>query len=139
MMAAYLMHPHPAQPERDSALMRAYTGFLRVTLRFRYLTLLVGMGLFAGSIWSTSLLPTGFIPSEDAARSVISLELPPGATLADTARTTDVVARILKSMPEVRSVFTMGGTSPMMGGTTPTGASLEVRRATLLVMLTPKK
>ena len=42
-------------------------------------------------------------------------------------------------MPEVRSVFTMGGTSPMMGGTTPTGASLEVRRATLLVMLTPKK
>jgi multidrug efflux pump subunit AcrB len=139
MMAAYLMRPHPARPDKDSALMRAYTGFLRVTLRFRYLTLLVGMGLFASSIWSTSLLPTGFIPSEDAARSVISLELPPGATLADTARTTDVVARILKSMPEVRSVFTMGGTSPMMGGTTPTGASLEVRRATLLVMLTPKK
>jgi len=132
MMAAYLMHPHPAQPERDSALMRAYTGFLRVTLRFRYLTLLVGIALFAGSIWSTSLLPTGFIPSEDAARTVISLELPPGATLADTMRTTDKVAGILKSMPEVRSVFTMGGTSP-------TGASREVRRATLLVMLTPKK
>ena len=125
MMAAYLMRPHPARPERDGALMRAYTGFLRVTLRFRYLTLLVGIGLFAGSIWSTSLLPTGFIPSEDAARTVISLELPPGATLADTMRTTDDVARILKSMPEVHSVFTMGGTSPMMGGTTPTGASLK--------------
>ena len=95
-----------------------YTGFLRVTLRFRYLTLLVGIGLFAGSIWSTSLLPTGFIPSEDASRTVISLELPPGATLADTMRTTDDVARILKSMPEVHSVFTMGGTSP-------TGASRE--------------
>ena len=66
MMAAYLMKPHPARPERDSALMRAYTGFLRVTLRFRYLTLLIGIGLFAGSIWSTSLLPTGFIPSEDS-------------------------------------------------------------------------
>jgi hydrophobic/amphiphilic exporter-1 (mainly G- bacteria), HAE1 family len=70
---------------------------------------------------------------------VMSLELPPGATLADTMRTTDDVARILKSMPEVHSVFAMGGTSPMMGGTTPTGASREVRRATLLVMLTPKK
>src|SRR4051812_12856048 len=132
MMAAYLMRPHPARPERDGFVMRAYTGFLRVTLRFRFLTLLVGIGLFAGSIWSTSLLPTGFIPSEDAARTVISLELPPGATLADTMRTTDDVAHILKSMPEVHSVFTMGGTSP-------TGASREVRRATLLVMLTPKR
>lgn len=92
--------------------MRAYTGFLRVTLRFRFLTLLVGIGLFAVSLWSTSLLPTGFIPSEDAARTVISVELPPGATLADTMRTTDKVAGILKSMPEVRSVFTMGGTRP---------------------------
>ncbi|MGF7207190.1 hydrophobe/amphiphile efflux-1 (HAE1) family protein [Skermanella aerolata] len=131
MMAAYLMRPHPARPERDGWLMRAYTGFLRVTLRFRFLTLLVGIGLFAVSLWSTSLLPTGFIPSEDAARTVISVELPPGATLADTMRTTDKVAGILKSMPEVRSVFTMGGTSP-------TGASREIRRATVLIMLTPK-
>jgi hydrophobe/amphiphile efflux-1 (HAE1) family protein len=131
MMAAYLMRPHPARPEKDGWLMRAYTGFLRVTLRFRFLTLLAGIGLFAVSLWSTSLLPTGFIPAEDAARTVISVELPPGATLADTMQTTDRVAGILKSMPEVKSVFTMGGTSP-------TGASREIRRATLLVMLTPK-
>ena len=78
MMAAYLMRAHPPRPERDGALMRAYTGFLRVTLRWRWLTLLAGIGLFAVSIWSTSLLPTGFIPAEDAARSVVSVELPPG-------------------------------------------------------------
>ena len=137
MMAAYLMRPHPARPERDGCLMRAYTGFLRVTLRFRYLTLLVGIGLFAGSIWSTSLLPTGFIPSEDAARTVISLELPPGATLADTMRTTDDVA----AHPEEHagSAFGLHHGRHLAGGTTPTGASREVRRATLLVMLTPKR
>ena len=132
MMAAYLMRPHPARPERDGALMRAYTGFLRVTLRFRYLTLLVGIGLFAGSIWSTSLLPTGFIPSEDAARTVISLELPPGATLADTMRDHRRGRRHPEEHAGSASVFTMGGTSP-------TGASREIRRATLLVMLTPKR
>ena len=47
--------------------MRAYTRFLAVTLRFRALTLLVGLGAFAASIWSTSLLPTGFIPAPDEA------------------------------------------------------------------------
>ena len=45
MMAAYLMRPHPARPERgrrpDAGLYRASS---RVTLRFRYLTLLVGIG-----------------------------------------------------------------------------------------------
>ncbi|WP_158046148.1 efflux RND transporter permease subunit [Skermanella pratensis] len=131
MMAAYLMRPHPPRPERDGALMRAYTGFLAVTLRWRWLTLLAGIGLFAVSIWSTSLLPTGFIPAEDAARSVVSVELPPGATLDDTARTTDRIAATLREMPEVRSVF-------VMGGTTPTGAGREVRKAALFIMLTPK-
>ncbi|UEM01600.1 efflux RND transporter permease subunit [Skermanella rosea] len=131
MMAAYLMRAHPPRPERDSALMRAYTGFLRVTLRWRWLTLLAGIGLFAVSIWSTSLLPTGFIPAEDAARSVVSVELPPGATLEDTARTTDRIAATLREMPEIRSVFAMGGT-------TPTGAGREVRKAALFIMLTPK-
>ncbi|QQP91429.1 efflux RND transporter permease subunit [Skermanella sp. TT6] len=131
MMAAYLMRAHPPRPERDGALMRAYTGFLRVTLRWRWMTLLAGVGLFAVSIWSTSLLPTGFIPAEDAARSVVSVELPPGATLEDTARTTDRIATTLREMPEIKSVFAMGGT-------TPTGAGREVRKAALFVMLTPK-
>ncbi|EWY39802.1 ABC transporter permease [Skermanella stibiiresistens SB22] len=130
MMAAYLMRPHPPRPERDGAIMRAYTGFLRVTLRFRFLTLLVGMGLFATSIWATGLLPTGFIPAEDAARTVVSVELPPGATLQDTVATTDRIAATLRQMPEVKSVFTMGGT-------TPTG-NREIRKAALYVMLTPK-
>jgi len=130
MMAAYLMRPHAAVEERDGWIMRAYTGFLRVTVRHRFLTLLVGMGLFAGSIWSTSLLPTGFIPAEDAARTVVSLELPPGSTLDDTRETTDRIAAELKKMPQIRSVFTMGGT-------TPTG-QIEIRKAALFIMLTPK-
>ncbi|WP_207483573.1 efflux RND transporter permease subunit [Arenibaculum pallidiluteum] len=131
MMAAYLMRAHAHVVERDGPVMRFYLGILRRTLRHPALTLTGGLVLFALSIWSTSLLPTGFVPAEDASRTVVSLELPPGATLDDTRTATDRLATSLKELPEIRSVFTMGGT-------TPTGQGREVRKASLVVMLTPK-
>lgn len=130
MMAAYLMRPIEEKPAVDGRLMRAYTAFLRATLRVRYLTLLVGLGLFAASIYATGLLPTGFLPDEDTSRVVVSAELPPGATLEDTQETTDRMVAELRTIPEVKGVF-------VLGGTTPTG-QLEVRRSALFIHLVPK-
>ncbi len=130
MMAAYLMRPVPEKHEGDGLVMRAYLAFLRATLKVRYLTLVAGLGLFAGSIYATSLLPTGFMPDEDMSRVVVSVELPPGATLEDTRVTTDQMVKTLKTIPEVTSVF-------VLGGSTPTGG-LEVRKASLFVNLVPK-
>jgi hydrophobic/amphiphilic exporter-1 (mainly G- bacteria), HAE1 family len=130
MMAAYLLRPVPEKNEGDGFVMRGYVGFLRATLKVRYLTLVAGLGLFAGSIYATSLLPTGFMPDEDTSRVVVSVESPPGATLEDTRVTTDQMAEVLKTIPEVSSVF-------VLGGSTPTGG-LEVRKASLFVNLVPK-
>ena len=130
MMAAYLLRPVPEKHEGDGLVMRAYVGFLRATLKVRYLTLVAGLGLFAGSIYATTLLPTGFMPDEDTSRVVVSVESPPGATLEDTRVTTDQMVKILKTIPEVKSVF-------VLGGSTPTGG-LEVRKASLFVHLLPK-
>jgi HAE1 family hydrophobic/amphiphilic exporter-1 len=130
MLAAYFMRPVPHKHEGDGLFMRAYLGFLRATLKVRYLTLLTGMGLFVGSIYATTLLPTGFLPDEDTSRVVVSVELPPGATLDDTTATTDRMVRVLQTIPQVKSVF-------VLGGSTPTGG-LEVRKASLFVHLVPK-
>ncbi len=130
MMAAYLMRPVRPEHEGDGLIMRAYVGFLRATLRVRYLTLIAGLAMFAGSIYATTLLPTGFMPDEDTSRVVVSVELPPGATLEDTRITTDRMVTLLHTIPEVRSVF-------VLGGSTPTGG-LEVRKASLFVHLVPK-
>ncbi|WP_252598444.1 efflux RND transporter permease subunit, partial [Enterobacter sp. JH582] len=81
VLFAFLNRPHPEE-HRDGILMRAYTGFLAFTVKVRWLTLAVGIGLFALAIHSIQYLPTGFIPKEDASRIVVSLELPPGSTLA---------------------------------------------------------
>jgi hydrophobe/amphiphile efflux-1 (HAE1) family protein len=130
MMAAYFMRAHAPKEARDGWLMRGYTRFLAVTIRFRFLTLLAGVALFAASIWSTSLLPTGFIPPEDASRVVISVELPPGAKLEDTREKTDRIAQVLRGMPEVSKVLVSGGATPKGGR--------ELRMATVVVVLVHK-
>ena len=141
LMAAYIMRPsgtppgtpfgtrHPAPEGR---LMRAYTRFLRATLRWRAATLLAGLLAFAVSIWSTTLLPTGFIPPADESRVTLSLELPPGSMLEDTRRVTDRIAGSFREIPEVTTVF-------VVGGTTPTQQGEEIRRASMIVNLVLKE
>lgn len=132
MISAYFMRSHPAQREHtQSALMRAYVRALECTLRWRWLTLLAGVAIFALSLWSTSLLPQGFIPDGDEGRTVFQVELPPGSSLEDTARLTDVMAERVARVPGVASVL-------VVGGATATGAG-EVRNAVVYVQLKPKK
>ena len=126
LMAAYLLRPNRRHEQADGPMVRAYARFLAATLRHRGVTLAAGLVLFALSIWSTSLLPTAFIPPEDHSRSVLSIELPPGSRLEDTRRKTNEIAASFLKIPEVTSVF-------VIGGTTPTGDSDEVRRADLAV------
>ena len=133
MMAAYLMRPIKEEEHVDGFVMSAYTRLLRGTLRnawTRYATLIFGFSLLILSIWATNLLPSGFLPEEDRSRAVVSVELPPGSTLDDTQVTTDKLVNALKVIPEIETVFVLGGTSP-------TG-SLEVRRAALQITLVHK-
>jgi HAE1 family hydrophobic/amphiphilic exporter-1 len=130
LMAAYFLRPHKHVIEKDGRIMRAYTGALRVSLRYRWLTLIAGVAIFAASILATGLLPTGFMPNEDSARIVVQAELPPGAKLEDTRAVTDDITARLRKLPEVESIF-------VMGGTTPTG-TLEVRKSAIIARLTPK-
>mgnify|MGYP001426074887 FL=1 len=130
MMAAYLLRPVEEKHVADGLIMRAYTRFLSVTLRWRYVTLLAGLGLFAGSIYATYLLPSGFIPDGDESRIVISAELPPGSKLNETSIMTDKIYGALKDVPEIATVYALGGTSP-------TG-DLDIRRAAVIVRLVPK-
>ncbi|MFA5898740.1 MAG: efflux RND transporter permease subunit [Hyphomicrobium sp.] len=130
MMAAYLMRPVKEEHEGNGIVMRGYVAFLKATLKVRYLTLVVGLGMFAGSIYATTLLPTGFMPDEDTSRLVVSVELPPGSTLEDTRRSTDQLVKMLESIPEIDSVFVLGGSSPTGG--------LEIRKGALFIHLVPK-
>lgn len=109
MMAAYLIRGAQHTEVRDGALMRGLMAVLRWTLRHRGLTLLLGALVFAGSIYSSTLLPTEFVPASDVGRSQITLELPPGSTLSDTEDAARLFTQRIQEVPEVRSVFVNGG------------------------------
>ncbi|QPC85565.1 MMPL family transporter [Mesorhizobium sp. NBSH29] len=130
MLAAYFMRDHVHEEPKPGIIMRGYERLLRTTLRFRWLTLLAGIGFFAGSIYAMGTLPSGFIPKEDASRIVFSLELPPGSRLEDTRMVTDRVTTLMREVPEVENVYVIGGSNP-------TG-TLETRRATVVADLVHK-
>ena len=134
LMAAKLLRPARGGRDphgADGPILRVYVRILNATLGRPYVTLGVGMILFVVSLWSTTLLPTDFIPAGDGARSVMSLELPPGSTLDNTLARTDQVAKLFRRVPEVSGVF-------VLGGQTPTGDANDVRRASLIVTMTPR-
>ncbi|PZO67752.1 MAG: ABC transporter permease [Paracoccus denitrificans] len=106
MMAAYLMRDaaHP-EPQRDGYVMRTLMSVLRWTMRHRFMTMGVGAIVFAGSIYSGTLLPREFIAPGDVGRSQIEMEMPPGTRLSETEDASrDITAR-LANVPEVKTVF----------------------------------
>ena len=114
VIAAYFMRAPRHEEHEEGAVMRAYTRLVRGSVRWRWVTLAIGAMIFAASLWSTRLLPSGFIPADDQARALLAVELPPGSRLDDTDRVTRVIADKLKAMPEVRSVLVFGG--QILGG-----------------------
>ena len=130
MLAAYFLRDRGHHDEREGPVMRAYTRLVGWSVRHRVVTLFAGLALFAASIASTGLLPSGFIPKQDNARTLFMVELAPGAKLADTVAVSDRVVSRIRALPEVTSVFVDGGRQ--------VGGKKETRLATLTVNLTPK-
>ncbi len=125
VIAAYFLRPPKDHEQADGAVMRGYTRLVRASVRHRWITLVIGALIFAASLWSTKLLPSGFMPADDVGRVLLAVELPPGARLDDTDNVTRAISEKLRAMPEVRSALIFGG--QILGG----GA--EPRKATLVV------
>ena len=155
MLAAYFLKSHGHVEEEPGLFSRAYSQFLyftnwgpsirrtvldkasgqNVTKTYRprfmsYVTVLVAVGVLFFSVSLIALLPKGFIPPGDEGRFVMTVELPPGSTLADTLAKTDELTKIVRQNPEVANVFVLGGASA-------TG-SLEPRLAAMTISLKTK-
>ena len=130
VLAAYFLKDHPHDDPPPGRVLQGYTRLVTWSVRHYFNTVLIGFGIFAASIWSITLLPQGFLPAQDTARSLLAMELPPGSQLAYTEKVTEEIAARLRKHPEVRSVFVDGGRVPP--------GTFEVRRAALIINYTPK-
>jgi HAE1 family hydrophobic/amphiphilic exporter-1 len=118
---------------------RRYMPLLRWCLRHRLVTVVAGVAFLGASVALVPYIPQDFVPGADRGRSALSIELAPGATLADTEQVVQAATRILHTRPEVASVFASLGTST--GGAMAIGTSTRAgdpRQANLIVNLVPR-
>ncbi len=137
MMAAYLMKPSKGG-HKEPFWMGAYLKVSRWALNHRWITMTGAAAFFVGSIMLIPLLPKGFIPPDDNSQTQVYLELPPGATLAQTRDTAEAARKLLTKVEHIQSIYTtIGGGAAGSDPFAPAGAS-EVRKATLTVLLSER-
>lgn len=139
LMAAYLLKA-TVKEHREPLWVRQYLRILDWTLRHRWTTILAGVVLFLASISLVRFLPTEFMPAADRGRTILTVELAPGATLRETDIATQKVVSALRARPEVSSVYSALGTqtSTLSGPGDLSTSAGEVRKATVTVNLVPR-
>ncbi|MGU3492638.1 efflux RND transporter permease subunit [Xanthobacteraceae bacterium A53D] len=135
LLAAYFLRDVGHRDKPDGFIMRRYIALLSWSVRHRFATILMGLGVFAGSIYLSTLLPSGFLPANDISRSLLSVELPPGSTIEETQDVADRITALMRQQPEVRSVYATAGGGGQGGFSMVAG---EVRKAQVVINLKPR-
>jgi HAE1 family hydrophobic/amphiphilic exporter-1 len=99
--------------EAETVLQKAYTPLLQWALKNRVLTLVVAGVLLAGSMVLLSQRPRAFLPSMGEVRITVSVDLPNGATMAETDAK---VAEFERELAKIENVGTISSEIGSGGG-----------------------
>jgi multidrug efflux pump subunit AcrB len=115
LMAAYWLKPH--QEPTDSSKMRSfYEPILNLALQHRWVTVIIGLICFAGSVALFKALPTSLVSHIDTGYSMVKVELAPGSQLPETLKVIEDITKKVVAKPEVEKVFSIAGTGEVNKG-----------------------
>ena len=127
VLAAFTLKPAGFKAHLEGPLMQRYLKLLRMAVEHRWRTLGVGLAVLVLSVAGFLMLPFDFMPPSDFGTSQVSIELPPGVRIEDTARVSAQVASLVRQSPEVADVVEMIGT----------GDDGSIRNGSVFVALKP--
>ena len=135
LMGAYMLRFDGKKVEDEPFWMPFYQRRLRWSLRHRWIVLWAGFVFFIASlVIAVVWVPKDFIPTQDIGRTTASIELPPGATLAETDAVTQKMTAIILKQPEVKRTYAIiGSGTTTFGGVNSTAG--EVRTAVVTAIL----
>jgi hydrophobic/amphiphilic exporter-1 (mainly G- bacteria), HAE1 family len=107
--------------------LRLYDWSLRLSLRFRAVTMAISIGLLVGTVYLFQLVPKGFLPSEDQGRLQISTEAIQGISFDEMVRHQMQLADIIARDPNVLSFSNNVGGGPGGGGLNTGRISVELK------------
>jgi len=136
VLASWFMRPTAKQAakiaaeaeseEKDTWLQKTYLPVLNWSLAHRWITLLIALGIFAGTIALTPNLKTDFIGNMGTQSLSITQKLPSGTGLAETDAAAQQVEALLAANPDVDAYSTSigGSTAVFMGSQADTNQAL---------------
>ncbi len=107
---------------------RFFVATLHRLMAVRAVVLLVFVLALVATWWVVTRVPTGFVPNEDQGYFYVTEQGPSGASLDYTSNVTRQAEQIMRSIPEISTVFTVNGFSFLGSGS---------NRAMLFVRLKP--
>jgi HAE1 family hydrophobic/amphiphilic exporter-1 len=106
-----------------------YKKLLIFALDHKAKVILIATGIFIFSLLITRFIGKEFIPPEDQGRFIVRLQAPINYSIDEADRMFRQAEDIIKSMPEVKTVFYAQGSE----------LTAEINKASMFVGLTPKK
>ncbi|WP_297483126.1 efflux RND transporter permease subunit [Sulfurimonas sp.] len=86
-----------------------YTATITALIKIKYLMLVLMIGIFYIMYYLFTVIPTGFVPSEDKGVCMVSVNLKPGTSLNQTTQVRKEVEKSLYSIDEVANVIVIDG------------------------------
>jgi HAE1 family hydrophobic/amphiphilic exporter-1 len=88
-----------------------YVRLVRGLVRVRWATVMVFLALLGATYLVYTRVPQAFVPEEDTGYFLALVQAPAGASLEHTTKVLKQAEDLMKSLPEVESVFSIGGFS----------------------------
>jgi multidrug efflux pump subunit AcrB len=132
LLACLFIRPEHLKEDKETWMQRLYTPLLKWSLAHRATTLVIAFVLLLGSVSLVRWIPLSFIPSIGEPTLDITLNMPPGTTMAETDQVTRQIEAFLAEQDDVAMFNTVvgssGGSSFMMGdsGVDPRQANISV-------------
>ena len=86
-----------------------YTNAITFFIKIRYIVLVGIGGIFYLTYYLFTVIPTGFVPSEDKGVCIVSVNLKPGTSLTQTTKVRKEVEDILYSIDEIENAVVIDG------------------------------
>ncbi|WP_420156174.1 efflux RND transporter permease subunit [Siphonobacter sp.] len=128
-LCALLLRPHAAGAKKNlldrffdafnrgfDCLTGRYQSLLKRIISRRVVTVGILLIFVAGTWGINTILPSGFIPTEDQGMIYVNVTTPAGATVKRTEEVLDQIQGVAAKMPAVENVSTLAGFSLMTDG-----------------------
>jgi len=103
-----------------------YTRAITFMVKMRYAVVLVMGGFFYLTYYLFTVIPTGFVPSEDKGLCIVSLALKPGTSLTQTTKVRKKVENILYGIDEIQNVVSVDGYNMVVSAMDSSSAAMFV-------------